>query len=396
MSLPENTLCNIPQKIWDLRPQKLHNQPNHPLEIIKRHIYKYFGDKYPKYDNLSEVVTIQNNFDRLLIPPEHPCRSRSDTYYLDETTLLRTQTTSHQIDLLEKMLDEPDETLDTYEMDNLLVDNKCFLVTGDVYRKDEIDRSHYPVFHQMEGLCIVNKEQDPAEELHKVLSGLVEYLFPGCQYRVNKDYFPFTNPSWEYEVKYKDGSDDDEKNWLEILGCGVTQQQILDDTGHGHNGKKAWAFGLGLERLAMHFFDIPDIRMFWSTDEKFLSQFSDGKIRKFQPYSTLDPVQHDISMWIKDEDIEKNEEDLAKSTWKRQNDFYDFIRSNDAFNMIELIECFDTFYHPKKNMLSHAYHIKYSPPDTKINNPAEMSKICNELHQSFYPIIDKELNVIHR
>lgn len=383
-SLPKTEESNIPPKIWNLRQSKLHNQSNHPIEILKKHIYKYFGEEYMTYDTLSEIVSVEDNFDKLLVPKEHVCRSKSDTYYLNDKTVLRTQTTSHQTQLLEKMTQEPDSELGT---------KKAFLVTGDVYRKDEIDRTHYPVFHQMEGLRIVNDDQNPEEELLKVLNGLVEYLFPGCKYRVNSDQFPFTNPSWEYEVKYKDGPDEDEKNWLEILGCGVTQQAILDNS--GHTGQKAWAFGLGLERLAMHLFQIPDIRMFWSTDDKFLSQFSNGQIVKFEPYSVLDPVECDISFWIPESDIIK-EEDIAKSSWKKQNDFYDFIRSHDTQNIIESIVCFDTFFHPKKGMLSHAYHVKYSPPDTKINNPAILKKIANELHQSYYDTINETLNVQYR
>lgn len=383
-SLPKTKECNVPPKIWNMRGLKLHNQPNHPLEILKKHIYKYFGDEYVKYDELGEVVSVQDNFDKLLVPVDHVCRSRSDTYYLDNNTVLRTQTTSHQAPLLEQMAKEPESELGQ---------KKAFLITGDVYRKDEIDRTHYPVFHQMEGLRIVNDDQDPSEELMKVLNGLVEYLFPGCKYRVNPDKFPFTNPSWEYEVKYKDGPDEDEKNWLEILGCGVTQQAIL--TGNGHENVKAWAFGLGLERLAMHMFSIPDIRMFWSQDDKFLSQFQEGKIVKFEQYSILDPIQRDISFWIPEVDIEKAE-DMTKSVWKKQNDFYDFIRSHDTNNMIEDITCFDVFFHPKKAMLSHAYHITYSPPDTKINDPAVLAKLANELNQSFYETINEVLGVEHR
>jgi phenylalanyl-tRNA synthetase alpha chain len=89
-------------------------------------------------------------------------------------------------------------------------------------------------------------------------------------------YFPFTSPSWEMEIFYNN-------QWLEILGCGVMQQKILNDT--GNEEKIGWAFGLGLERIAMVLFDIPDIRLFWSTDIRFLSQFESGKITKFKPFS---------------------------------------------------------------------------------------------------------------
>jgi phenylalanyl-tRNA synthetase alpha chain len=374
------TNLNIPPKIWNMRNKKLHNQINHPIQILKEHIYKYFGNDFVKYDDLNEVVSITDNFDKLLVPKDHPCRSKSDTYYIDNETVLRTQTTTHQTQLLEKM-----NSLDNKELNK----KQAFLITGDVYRKDEVNRTHYPVFHQMEGLRIIENEEDPEKELIRVLNGLVEYLFPGCKYRINKDSFPFTEPSWEYEVKYKDGPDEDESNWLEILGCGVTKTEILNNC--GHKDKKAWAFGLGLERLAMYLFGISDIRIFWSEDDKFLSQFSSGKIVKFEPYSVLDPYQKDISFWIKEEHLDK-----GNMLWKKQNDFFDFIRSFDEYNMIENIECFDTFFHPKKQMLSHAYRITYSPPDTKINDPGEFNKICNNLHQSYYDTINKVLNVEYR
>ena len=370
--------CNIPIKIWSLMTKKLHNLKNHPIEIIKRHIYQYFGYEYVKYDTLNEIVSTEDNFDKLLIQKDHPCRTKSDTYYLNNNTVLRTQTSCHQSNLLEQMLTEPDSDLARH---------KKFLVTGDVYRKDEIDRTHYPVFHQMEGLCIVNNDQDPEEELKKVLVGLVNYLFPGCKYRINDDYFPFTNPSWEIEVEY-------EGKWLEILGCGVTQTKILENAGH-HN-KRAWAFGLGLERLAMILFEISDIRLFWSDDQKFLSQYGDGIIKKFQPYSKLDPIIQDISLWIKEEDLKKDEENMAKSNWLKQNDLYDHIRSLDTNDMIECIEHFDSFYHPKKKMLSHAYHITYSCPDTKITDPAILTKMSIDLHKSIYEEINEKLNIEHR
>ena len=116
---------------------------------------------------------------------------------------------------------------------------------------------------------------------------------------------------------------------------------------------------------------------------------------KFEQYSLLEPIQRDISFWIPESDIEK-EENITKSTWKKQNDFYDFIRRHDTNNMIEDITCFDAFFHPKKKMLSHAYHITYSPPDTIINDPAVLSKLANELNQSYYETINDVLNVEHR
>merc|ERR1712078_400244 len=131
---------------------------------------------------------------------EHPGRSKSDTYYLTDTELLRTHTSAHQ-------------------SQHLRQGHEAFLCTGDVYRRDEIDASHFPAFHQMEGL---NK-----------------YVFddPDLQTRWRDDYFPFTEPSFELDVFYQD-------EWLEVLGCGVIHADVLDRCGLA--SRRGWAFGLGL------------------------------------------------------------------------------------------------------------------------------------------------------
>ena len=152
------------------------------VKIIKDKIYEYFGESFEKFDSFEPKVNVVENFDKLLIQKEHPARSLSDTYYFDENTCLRTHTSAHQNELLSKGCEK-------------------FLVTGDVYRKDEIDSSHYPVFHQMEGVCIVEDNENVQEEFKNKLIGLVDYLFPGCEYRFNDDYFPFTETSLDFRFR---------------------------------------------------------------------------------------------------------------------------------------------------------------------------------------------------
>ena len=347
LSLLKSEFSNVPKSIEEKIGRNLHLQENHPVCIIKNRIYDYFksleGYTFNIHDNFNPIVNVAENFDKLRIPPDHPARSKSDTYYVSEELVLRTQTSSHQNELFAKGVTN-------------------YLVTGDVYRKDEIDHSHYPVFHQMEGVAAVPEGHDPVKELKKVLSGLVEHLFPGCEYRFNKDYFPFTEPSLEVEVKYKD-------DWMEILGCGITHQEILD---RNNINVKCWAFGLGLDRLAMLFFKIPDIRYLWSTDEKFLSQFKAGEITEFTPYSNLDPVVKDISFWIENEDVTGDDK---KFSWNKLNSFYEFLRevSNDLLEQVELL---DTFYHPKKERYSHTFRLTFSPTHT-MDDPGELTKQCN-------------------
>jgi len=341
---------NITQAIHSLRSRNLHLQPDHPLCIIKQKVYDYFGESYSKFDNLDAVVSTRANFDDLLIPEDHPCRKRSDTYYIDDQTILRTQTSAHQTEVLRNGYDK-------------------FLVTGDVYRKDEVDRTHYPVFHQMEGVCL-NTDLD---DLVNTMRGLMDTLFPECKCRMNKDYFPFTDPSLEIEVEYNG-------EWLEVAGCGIIQPQILNNAGRNEK-LGGWAFGLGLERLAMILFKIPDIRLFWSQDPKFTSQFRAGCITPFKPFSSLDPLPRDISFFVTD-DYEVNE-------------FYDICR-DIAGDCLERVERFDKFFHPKKKAMSHAYRLTYSPPDSSLSDPGAFTHMANDIHSQIYKVVREKLNVIIR
>lgn len=326
---------NITDSIKQKMNRNIHNQKNHPIEIIKRKIYEFFGDEFEKFDNLNPKVKIEENFDKLLIPKDHPARATSDTYYVDSEYVLRTHTSAHQNELINKGCTK-------------------FLVTGDVYRKDEIDSSHYPVFHQMEGVCVIEDGKDEQKEFLKVLDGLINHLFPGCEYRVNEDYFPFTNPSLEIEVKFNG-------QWLEIMGGGIVQNQILEQ--NGIFNKKAWAFGLGLERLAMILFKIPDIRYFWTEDERFINQFSSGDIIEFKEYSKFPPCIKDISFWINDE--------------YNFNNFCEIVRELGG-DIIEEINKIDEFTNPKTNKTSHCYRIVYRSNDRSLTNE-EVDEIQNKI-----------------
>ncbi len=316
---------NITPGISSKLGRNLHNQKNHPIEIIKRKIYDYFGDSFNKFDDLNPIVNIEDNFDKLLIPKEHPARSMSDTYYYDENQVLRTHTSAHQNALL-------------------LAGNRNFLATGDVYRKDDIDATHYPVFHQMEGVSVMDDNQNAEEELKKTLSGLVDVLFPGCEYRFNEDYFPFTHPSFEVEVMFQG-------RWLEVLGCGIVQPKIMENCGLGD--KKAWAFGLGLERLAMILFKIPDIRYFWTEDERFISQFKTGEMIEFKPYSSYPEINRDLAFWT--------DSDFA------HNNFCEIVRETGG-DLVENVTMVDTFNHPKTGKTSKCYRITYRSNDRTLTN----------------------------
>jgi len=317
---------------------------------------------------MSPFVSATDNFDKLLIPVNHPARSKSDTYYVNENTVLRTHTSAHQNELL-------------------AVGHTNFLVIGDVYRKDEIDRSHYPVFHQIEGMAKVPTGTNAKDELLRILNGLVEHLFPNFRYRTNPDYFPFTDPSFEYEVEYHN-------NWLEILGCGVTHQDIIKN--NGLSGE-FWAFGIGIERLVMIQFDIPDIRYLWSDHPKFLNQFASGEIVQFKPYSELPTIFKDISFWIPEDriiEVKTDKGELLKK-WSDENYFFELARERFG-EWVEMIKLHDQFFHPKMKMTSRMYRTTFSPIDPSLSDHAEFTRICNKLQGEFRETIGKLLNVILR
>uniref|UniRef100_A0A1I8G0V1 Phenylalanine--tRNA ligase, mitochondrial n=1 Tax=Macrostomum lignano TaxID=282301 RepID=A0A1I8G0V1_9PLAT len=369
---------NLTDRIIEQVNCGLHRQRGHPLWLLTNRIVGHFNANYTRsrsrplftvVDNLSPIVTPEQNFDSLLIPADHPSRRPSDVYYLNRGRLLRGHTSAHQCDLLRQGLD-------------------AFLVVGDVYRRDEIDRSHFPVFHQMEGVRIYSQEQlfagakDSADslrmfdrsrnrtdeqqaghsvetskllehELKSCLEGLARRLFgSSIAYRWVPAYFPFTHPSWELEVRHSQ-SDGGEADWMEMLGCGIVEQRLLD--GCGLPNRTGWAFGLGLERWAMQLFSVPDIRLFWSKDPAFLAQFAQPcqpgadlwQPVQYKPISVYPPCPMDLSFWLP-----------AADASFHSNDFYDLVRSI-AGDLVEQVSLIDEFRHPKDGRMSLCYRIVY-------------------------------------
>jgi phenylalanyl-tRNA synthetase alpha chain len=324
--------CNVTPHIASRVGVNLHLRPLHPLNILKQKVADYWKG-FELHDELSPIVKCEQNFDWLRIPADHVSRSKSDTYYLTENHVLRTHTSAHQVDLLRR-------------------GNNQFLVAGDVYRRDEIDRSHYPVFHQMEGVKIFANLQGSqqeqvdfiAKDLQKSLEGLAVHLFGPVEMRWVDEYFPFTHPSLELEILFQN-------EWMEVLGCGVIHPQIMENA--GRSGEKGWAFGLGLERLAMILFDIPDIRLFWSDDARFHNQFRSNDIVKFQPYSKYPPVYKDVSFWL--------------TPAFHVNELNEIVREV-AGDLVEQLQLIDQFTHPKTQRVSHCYRIAYRSMDRNLTN----------------------------
>jgi phenylalanyl-tRNA synthetase alpha chain len=265
------------------------------------------------------------------------------------------------------------------------------LTVGDVYRKDEIDSCHHRVFHQMEGVAPVPNSCDcPKEELKRILGGLVEHLFPKCEYRFNKDYFPFTTDSIEVEVFYND-------KWMEILGGGILQPKIIESS-LGDVETNFWAFGMGLERLAMILFSIPDIRYFWSDHPKFLTQFSSGSIDiTFEPYSRLPNISNDISFFIDNDYMckEPNETGEIVERWIEDNEFYEIVR-DVGDNWVQNVSLMDSFFHKKKNLHSRTFTITYSPHDPSLKDPSEFRELINSIQTKLRESVKYKLHLTLR
>lgn len=347
--LTDHPFNNVPDSVFQKMGMNLHQRPDHPLCILKDAIYAYFEQRSPgtfkSFDSLYPVVSAKANFDEVLVPADHVSRNPNDTYYVDPDTVLRCHTSAHQTELLRQ-------------------GEKAFLVTGDVYRRDSIDQSHYPVFHQMEGLYVYNPEEWEAKgitgeelaanELKEVLEGLAKHLFGDVECRWVDAYFPFTVPSYELEIFFNG-------EWLEVLGCGVVQQQILEK--NGWKGCKAWAFGLGLERLAMVKFAISDIRLFWSDDQRFTKQFKAGNLgTKFKSYSKYPPCFKDVSFWLPEQGF-------------TENNLCEVVR-DIAGDLVESVTLVDQFTHPKTKKESNCFRVAYrsmerSLTDEEINDLQE-------------------------
>jgi phenylalanyl-tRNA synthetase alpha chain len=410
---PSDDYTNLPSSILSrLSPSpELPSTPSHPLRLLNEQIHRSLS-KFDVIQAPSPIVTVEENFGQLGIAEDHPGRSPTDTYYLNRQTCLRTHTSAHEVQTFAK-------------------GKTRWILTADVFRRDEIDASHYPMFHQMEAACIFDVEEyakggkvekeceemesrlssaqieiqdnvdlkeaggyqashesDPAKyraaqlsmrHLKATLNNLVLDLFADRHAADSKEStqdplkvrwiaaeFPFTSPSFEIEVMFRG-------KWLEILGSGVVMEKTLKEA--GVSNKVGWAFGLGLERIAMVLFQIPDIRLFWSRDNRFLSQFAASPasipdksnpfdapqagvsaagglfklpVITFKPYSKFPPCYKDVSFWL--------------PSRFHENNLYEIIR-DVAGDLTEDVVQIDEFTHPKTQRKSKCYRINYRSMD---------------------------------
>lgn len=207
-----------------------------------------------------EVETVSNNFDMLNAPPNHPSRDFSDTFYIDENTILRTQTSPVQVRVMKQ--NKPPI--------RVISPGRCF-------RNDTPDATHSPMFNQLEGLVV--DEKSTLGDLKGSLEIFAKHLFgEHTQTKFRPHYFPFTEPSAEVDVTcFKcqgagcsmcKGS-----GWIEMLGSGMVHPNVLRNCGIDPEKYSGWAFGMGIDRIAMQKYGIDDIRLLYENDLRFLSQF---------------------------------------------------------------------------------------------------------------------------
>ena len=239
---------------------------------------------------------------------------------------------------------------------------------GKVYRKDEIDRSHMNVFHQMDGwyLCRRKDHIITINDLKDVLIEIAQAIFgKNTKYRFNTDKFPYTDPSIEMEIQVSE-------RWVEVLGAGVVRKVVLENLGVDPKRYNGWAFGFGLERLAITSMDLPDIRLLWSQDERVKKQLKLGN--KYKEVSKFPPITRDIS-FIAGKDFVPN-------------NYFDLIRDIGGILVeeVRLIDKYEDLIKFGPDRSSYTYRLIYRSSDrTLLSNEVDkiQEKIYSETAKQF-------------
>lgn len=334
-----------------LRMPDLTRTPGSPLyELVQR------AKSIPAFQDfddikISEIVPTRILFDLFNMPPGHPARSKSDTYYVDENNVLRT----HDTVFWYYYLNHPEirEKISKAQDFGAI----CY---GKVYRKDEIDRHHMNVFHQFGGLYLApdGKKTVSLDDLKGVLGEVAKSIFgPGIEYNFTPETFPYTDPSVEMNIKIKG-------EWVEMVGSGLPRKDVLKNFGvTGYNG---WAFGFGLERLAIVSMALPDIRLLWSGDERVKRQLKLGQT--YKEVSKYPPITRDISFVVGNDFVPNN--------------YFDLIRDIGG-DLVEEVGLLDKYGDEKKfgkEKISYTFRVIYRSLDRTLKND-EVDKIHKEIEE---------------
>ncbi len=336
-----------------LNTADLSRTPGNPLQEIVKRVLEWPSFKSFDVIQVPEIVPTDISFDLFDFPADHPARSKSDTYYVDEKNILRTHTTVMWYYYLQ------DENVKKRIAKGEAVGAFCY---GKVYRKDELDRSHMNVFHQIDGWYLVPRKQKiiTIEDLQEALSNFAKAIFgANIQIRFNEDNFPYTDPSLEMEIN-KNGK------WLEVAGAGVVKGSVLEKFGIDSSNWNGWAFGPGVERFAMISMELPDIRLLWSDDPRVKKQLKLGN--KFQEVSKYPPITRDISFVVDGHFV--------------PNDYFDLIRDIGG-NLVEQVELLDKYEDAKKfgpGRVSYTYRVVYRSLERTLKT-SEIDPLQNRLYE---------------
>ncbi|CAG9478218.1 phenylalanine--tRNA ligase, putative [Plasmodium vivax] len=491
----------LPKLIQSNEGRVLYHIANHPIRTVKKKIESFF--KYESLDNLNSDISVRQNFDELFVPLTHPARNIKDTFYLcknyvkyfstlhnDLYTRLENTNGIYKYYLTTKLVGHHKILLKrthmTAHLPDLLRRNyKNVIYTGSVYRRDEIDRFHFPIFHQTDGFLIRPDNFDVETDLKTNLQQLIRYLFDASDIKMKWDgntSFPFTDPSYELYIRGVPsggrGTTRDDNNggaasaslqgdprggeppWVEVLGCGKIKKEVIAMALHAEDIRQmiedeiarhdrgllgelhsmeaaasgaaaegtapnevtpnvatpnpatsnvappkgildklcsaplnnrietqmnkflktiryqGWAFGIGLERLAMLLYHIHDIRLFWSTDSRFIDQFEEDVITKFHPFSNFPPVEKDISFYV--------------SSQFKEALFFQICRDIASEN-IEQVKKIDSYHNPRNNQTSVCYRITYRSHSQNLTH-----KAVNELQSKIAQMLVKQCAVTIR
>lgn len=343
----------------------LTKKENSPVKILADQIISL--PRFKDFDlmDFPRIVKVEENFDVLNTPKDHPSRRESDTYYLDESHILRTHTTAMW----------PFYLKDAEVLNQLKKEGHVELLSaGIVFRKDEIDRKHFPAFHQIDGLFICKKTEKviALDDLKEVEIEMTKSIFgENVEYKFLVDSFPFTDPSVQIEIKFND-------DWIEVVGSGLVHAQVLKNFGLDPEIYNGWAFGFGIERLAMVKMEIPDIRVFWSNDPRITSQFKDIN-SKYKEVSKYPGTFRDISFII-DKNINLN-------------NYYEIVR-DFADDLIEEVKLLDEYEDEQKfgvNKKSYTFRVVYRSFERTLTNE-EINKIQEKIRKK----TEEDLNAVLR
>ena len=336
----------------------LSRAPGSPLKEIVDRTLKVKSLEGFDVINVPEIISTHILFDLFNMPPGHPARSKSDTYYVNDEYVLRT----HDTVFWYYYLNHP-------VIRERIKSNESFgaICHGKVYRKDEIDRRHMNVFHQIGGLYLApdDKETITPDNLKNVLSDVARSIFGNdVKFRFYEHTFPYTDPSFEMEAEING-------QWIEMLGSGLPRKSVLSNFDvTGYNG---WAFGFGLERLAIASMELPDIRLLWSGDERVKKQLRLGN--KFKEVSKFPAITRDIS-FIVDKDFVPN-------------NYFDLIRDIGG-DLVEEVRLLDKYEDAEKfgpDKVSYTYRIVY-----RSNERTLLSEEVDEIQDKIYKQIAEQFN----